>query len=370
MRDLNSRAFWLLLSALDSELHNEKELEQNLEENAEALDAAITLAKPNGLYFPFMKWLIRKRIKVPSKEDKSWASELQSMSEFKNTIGVLNEILQNAGLEYILIKNGNIIEHVPRDVDILVHEQDRDQLIDLFRANGLKLLYNGWSETSLVKAGLMRIDIYTRIHYIGMNFLDENYLWESCKINSEHGMTYPSLTLEADYLLNSIHGLLGHQGITLLDFLNLSSLERRLSNLVGCRNQAVISGWGNVFDLWTDRLQMLRSKIYEQHLPIKFPLKHDRRFILRCVSALDRRTLRRRERLVFGLSLLWGDLVFLSENSRIANTLRQYRIATKVMNSIGHRLMSIRGDMKSLSPVLKEKSEHNRNSEAAEKRNN
>ncbi|MEE9288933.1 MAG: nucleotidyltransferase family protein [Bacteroidota bacterium] len=320
-------------------------------EDRQALDATIALAKANGLYFPFMKWLIGLVGRVPPQEEKQWASELQSMSEFRNTIGILNAISDRAGIDYIIIKNSSIIEHVPRDVDILVRERDRDQFLELLMAYGQKLIYNDRSEILLAKSGLMKIDVYTRIHYLGRDFLDERFLWESRVNSSTHGMTHPGLSPETAYLLNLIHGLLGHGGITLLDFLDLSGLEKRIPNLAMCRAQAVASGWAKVFDLWTSRLQTLQRRIYEQRLCVKFPIRHGRRFILKCVSALGGHPSRRRERLVLGLSLFWDDLVFLSENSGVASILRRSEVATGVANSIGHRLRSLRGDRKSLNPV-------------------
>lgn len=339
-----NRALWLLLSAVDSGRQGKEDLGV-LMEDSQALDATIALAKANGLYFPFMKWLIGLVGRVPPQEEKQWASELQSMSEFRDTIGILNAISDRAGIDYIIIKNSSIIEHVPRDVDILVRDQDREKLLDLLRAYGLKLVHHDKSETSLAMSGLLSVDVYTRIHYIGMDFLNEKVLWKSRMDSSTHGMHHPGLTPETAYLLNSIHGLLGHGRLTLLDFLDLIGLEKHISNPAVCRAQAVAFGWDRVFDFLTDRLKALQSRMYEQRRPVRFPHRYSKRFILRCISALDGHSPRWREKSALRLSLFWDDLVLYSENSRVGGVMKRSTIATWITNSIGHRLRSLRGDM-------------------------
>ncbi len=345
MQDLNSRAFWLLLSAIDLGWRNKSDLNY-LKENRKALDRTIAVARANGLYFPFVKELIRIGGRLSSQEELRWTSELQSRSEFQSTIALLNEISRRTGIEYILIKNSSVIENVPRDVDILVREQDFGQFIELLTRHGLKLVSKNIAEISLRKPGLMRIDIYARIHYLGRDFLDERLLWESRANSSTHGIVHPSLAPEAAYLLHSIHGLLGHGGITLLDFLELNGLESRIQDPALCREKAAAFGWGEMFDLWTDKIHSLQKRVYEEHLPVSFPLRLGRHFILKCVSSLDGHSMKRRERLVLGLSLFWDDLIHFSESSGLATILRRSELATGVTNSLGHRVRAMRGDRK------------------------
>lgn len=343
---MKTQAFSVLLASVDPDMVEMEDHLPVLKKNGEVLKAAIALARANALYFPFMNRLIRSGVGLPPREREPWARELEAALEFKRTIEVLNEVSRNSGIPYTLIKNGGIIEHVPRDVDILVRPDDRNQFIELLAEHGLNLIHDARSETTLARSGLMKIDVYARIHYLGRDFLGENFLWDSRLKASTHGISHPALNPEASYTLDLIHGLMGHGGITLLDFLDLRGLRRQMKNPGACRAEALAFGWQGAFDLCTAELDTLARIAYEDRAAIDFPFRYGRQFIMRCVNSLDGDSLTPHQRLALDLSLLWDEVVDFSETSGLATILRRSETVFRIANSLGHQLRSMRGDWK------------------------
>jgi len=244
-----------------------------------------------------------------------------------------------------VIKNVSALEHAPRDVDVFVPEAERPVLLDALRARGLGTVYDDGAELSLGAAGLARIDVYSRLRYLGRDFLSPAYIVASRSPVRSLGIEHPSLTPEASLLLNSAHGLFGHGSLTLLDLLDLLALLGRTSGDASSRRAAGF-GWGRTFDLWLGRIDGLAREVLERRHPVPFPNRHGRRFLLQAAKALDGGPLDPKEQAAFRLSLFWDDLEFLTEGSGAARVLRRSALATDLANVAGHRIRLLRGDRK------------------------
>ncbi|MCK4734435.1 MAG: hypothetical protein KAT65_18410, partial [Methanophagales archaeon] len=211
----------IVLSIVDPKYPSEIHIE-DIVEDMDLLKAAIKFAERNGLYYYFIHRLIElnPNLMLSDEEHERWNNELQKLPALKNTFAFLSEMQLRDGIDYILIKACTTIPHFPRDVDILVHIEDKEQIYDMFARDGMEIAYSNDVETAFNKEGYTKLDIYSKIQYIGMNFIDSEFLWNS-KIEDEmFGIKYPSLNDEANFLLLLVHSIFGHRSMTLLDFLH------------------------------------------------------------------------------------------------------------------------------------------------------
>ena len=312
-----------------------------------SLKSAIRLAKNNGLHYYFLVKLRESNIGLSSlKED--LAGEQERLEEFKKTIVLLNNISKDTGIDYILIKACTTLPHVPRDVDILVHSEDKRRVRQVLESAGMKCIHSNRVETSLDKKGYMKIDIYTGISYLTVNFISDAFLWRSRIEDEAFEVKYPSLNNEANFLLMLVHSLFGHREITLLDFLHMKSLMPSV-NMDICREHAHEKGWGATFDLALEKLESLRQRIYQEGEVIPFPYLFGRGFIQECISMVEGLEMKGSTKLFLNLSFLLDKVFYHLKKSPLYDySSSNFRLVRKVLNSFGYFVRSRSGDRESL----------------------
>ena len=338
---MTREAFDLILSSLDPAAgHDPPSVD------VDVLNEALRLARANGLFLAFGRGLATAGHELPRDHAAPWTEELAARGAYERTFELLEATSRGSGVPFSVIKNIWTVEHVPRDVDIFVRDTDLRAFLGALRTNGCEVLYDDDAEISVLAHGRLRIDVYTRIHYLGRDFLSEEALAESRTTEMLNGLRVPTVRADIAYALNSIHSLLGHGALTLLDLIDLRALEARIGDLSSARAHAERFGWSRTFDAWTAHLERLGVRFFQNGRPPAFPLRHGRRFIRRAVSLLDGTPLDLRERIALQASLLWDDVVFASEGAGFGETVRRSPVATGVANAAGHRLRTLRGDRK------------------------
>jgi len=331
----------VVLSVADPEYSNDIPVKE-IVKNRDLLKAAIKLAEKNGLYYYFIFRLRELNLDLSFLDKYPWDRELQKLSALKKTLTFLNDIRKHDGIDYIVIKACTNIPHVPRDVDILVRIEDREKIYDIFRRNGMEVLYSNSVETAFGKEGYMKLDIYSRIQYIGMNFIDSEFLWDSKVEDRMFGMKYPSLNDEANFLLLLVHSIFGHRSMSLLDFLHIKTLMSNIDKRV-CRDYAYGVGWGAVFDMSLEKLESIYKTIYKDG-GVSFPYLFDRKFMLKCVASMDGLKMKRREKVFFSVSLGLDRFSYELARSRFYNYLLAFNTGRRIFNSLGYFVRNRRGD--------------------------
>lgn len=316
------------------------------------VEEALRIARANGLYYTFVGRWTRAGGSLPDAAKTRWSAELHSIETFRSSLDALEDVAGSSGLEYIMIKSAQTLEHVPRDIDIFVREADRAAFLESLKSRGFGFVYNDGGEISLARPGAMRVDVYSRIHYLGRDFLDEAFLFRSRMETPVHDRKVPGLLPEAAFLLNSVHGIFGHGAITLLDLLDLRNL-RMLAEGERFRDRAEKFGWARVYDLWSARLASLEAQMYSRHVPVPFPQRLESRFVINAVASLNGHDLGLRGQMLLRLSLLWDRALFVSEAHGFQNALGRSALARAIANSAGHRIRFMRGDRKSTVRALK-----------------
>ncbi len=346
---MSSHAFWLLLATVDQSPVS-VDADPARVESRTASDTAV-LADRNGLYYPFLQaWLARGGT-VPAGQAHRWKQELENRERLRSTLQTLNRAAGQSQVSYAVIKNASVLDPVPRDVDVLVRDEDRDAFLGALGDEGLATVSQDAAEYSLLGPGLLRVDVYSRIHYLGRDFIPVADLFASVRTVETHGIEHPTLSSESSLLMNSVHGLLGHSAVSLMDFLDLVALRRTIGDLTGVRARAERSGWDAAFDRWVGHIEGLRERIYEEHRVVPFPARHGHRLILDCVGSLQGQELTRRELRILNLTLLWDDVVYYAEEAGFDVALKRSRLAARFGNVVGHRLRILRGDSKTTRPV-------------------
>ena len=335
----------VVLSVIDPEYPNDIQVKE-IAKNRDLLKSAIKLAERNGLYYYFVLRLkqLNQDISLLDKEQERWNKEEQKLSALKKTLTFLNDMQKHHGINYILIKACTKIPHVPRDVDILVRIEDRDKIYDLFEYDDMKIVYSNPVETAFGKEGYMKLDIYSRIQYIGMDFIDTEFLWDSKVEDRIFGIEYPSLNEEANFILLLVHSLFGHRSMSLLDFLHMRSIMNNIQDIGICREHAFENGWGEVFDRELEKLESIYKTIYGDEGVVSFPYLFDRKFMLKCVTSIEGLDMKKRERIFFHISLGLDRFTYELAKSPFYNYLLAFNIGRKIFNSLGYFVRNRRGD--------------------------
>lgn len=323
----------VVLSVVDLEYQNNIQLEE-IVKNRDLLKSAVKLAERNGLYYYFILRLKELNIDLSFLGEERWDKENQKLSELKETIMLLNKVSKDYGIDYILIKACNTIPHIPRDVDIFVHKEEKRKIIEALGNNGMNCVRSDIAQTTLKKEKYLETDIYTGIRYFAVEFLDENFLWKSNVKSKIFGMEYPGLNGEADFLLTLIHSLFGHRVITLLDFLHIKSLRDNTRDIDLCRKYAYEKGWGSVFDLVLNELDSLHRRIYKEGELIHFPHLFGTNFILKCVSMVDGLYINKANKMFLRISLILDKVIYRLKDSVLYNLLKSFEPTRKFLLSV------------------------------------
>lgn len=339
----NPEPLEVVLTVVDPEYPKRIDIKEIVKDK-KLFKSAIRFAEMNGLYYYFISRLKNLNLYLPFLDAKRWGEENKMLEEFKESIGLLNRVSNEYGIDYIIIKECNTIPHVPRDVDIFVREIDKVKIIEALKGYGMEYMETSVTQMILRKEGYIDIELYNRINYLAIDFIDENFLFESCITDTIFGIECTSLNEEANLLLTIIHGLMGHRRVSLLDFLHIKYIIGG-ANIDVCKQYARKNGWESVFNLTLDKLDSLHERIYKEGGIINFPYLFDRNFMMRCISELVDINARKLK-IVFYISLIQDEIVEKSKNTFLYNVVKSHKSIEKLVASFFEIVdfKKIRGD--------------------------
>lgn len=309
------------------------------------VETTADFAKKNGLYHAFLLGLDVEKMPSNLQVDRKQAE--QELEEFKKGLYSLNEILNGIEAEYALIKICNTVVHVPRDIDVLVKPEQRSKVITALRNAGYVPVQKSVTETSFVKK-TVRVDLYTEITYMSATFIDTAFMLNSRTTQEMLKVRYPGLSDETSFLVMAIHSLLGHRSVSLLDLVHLRHLRAR-TNMAACRSYAQQKGWGLVFDLILEKLDLLGRQTYEADKPLVFPYFFDRAFVIGCINTATCMKPTKRRSMMIELSLMSDQTISRSIGSPLYNLIIRSPTTRYLVNSLTAWFKSERGDKKSVS---------------------
>jgi len=332
----------VVLSVVDPEYPNQVNLEEIMGKK-DLLKFAIKLAERNGLYYYFINKLREQNVDILL-EEKHWNEKERRLSDLKETIALLNEVSKEQGINYILIKDCNTVPHIPRDVDIFIRAEEKEDMIKALDKYGMRCEHSGSIETTLLGEAYLPIDLYTKIVYFGNEFLDEGFLFNSIEEKEMFGIRYPGLNNEAEFMLTLLHSLFGHRCLTLLDFLHLKQIKNSKLDIKLCKNYARTAKWENVFLLALEEFNLIHKEIYMGNRKITFPYLFNIKFVMKCVQQINRISLSQSDKFRIYFSLFLDGAKLKLEGSMFYNMVRGCTPLRKALLSVGYRSRSMRGD--------------------------
>lgn len=318
---------------------------QLLERDTRLFKSVAGLARRNGLCYHLISRVTELGLQIPPSEEAGWAEEKERLLKFKDTLLLLNKVTREKKIDYLVIKACSAVPHIPRDVDIFVRGEDRAAMLEALEATGLKSVQTGAAETALTGA-VLRIDIYTRLCYVNVDFLEPDFLWQSAAAGELFGVRFPSPSGEASFLLLLVHSIFGHRSMTLLDFLHMRHLRDGI-DINRCRGYAAGQGWGGAFDLALKNLDGVEEKIRGGKSAVAFPYWFGRGFVLECLSGVKTGA-GGRNRLLLEITLAQDYLLNRLVGTPLYRLVWSFAPARNLINSLTALTKSLRGDKKSL----------------------
>jgi hypothetical protein len=334
----------ILLSVVDPSGKNTIPPEEWINDK-KVFQPAMELAVKNGLHYKFISTLLEKGHALPWYNPEKWSEDQENITKISSTIALLEKVLPENHIDYIIIKIFNTVPHSPNDIDLFVKNNDREKVLSILEANGMKPLHSSIAETKMI-GSYAKTDIYTEISYLGIEFLDKDFLLGSGTENSFFGKKYPALNNESDLLMLVPHYLFGHGRITLLDFLHLKNRIAH-SDIEFCRSYAKQKGWLYIFDATMDLIKTLDKKIESDDIDVQFPYRFNRIFITKCIAELPQLHMNRTEKLFLHGSFLLEDIVYSLENTFLYKIVKSISPLRNLINSVSAFFKTMRGDRKS-----------------------
>ncbi|MBI4287993.1 MAG: nucleotidyltransferase family protein [Chloroflexi bacterium] len=305
----------------------------------------VRLAKANGLFYCVARGINTQEQDLSFLKE-ALAQEERKRQAYLETIRLLNDIEARHGIRFMLIKACTSVPHVPRDIDIFVSPMEKSSFSQALKDSGFKCVYDSPAESSYASPGHMELDIYTSIIYAHKTFFDEDFLWQAKTIEEKDGLKYPALQPYANYPLILVHSLFGHRVMSLLDFLQLQYLRRSMQPDAS-RDYAYLMGWGKVFDIAVERLDVIEKMVSARSPGISFPLLFDQRFVMACFAKLgDGGEDEFHASLSLRLSLFIDRLVHELRKSPFYEPLERLKFPGRVATNLGLIVRRLRGDRK------------------------
>ena len=351
----NPDSIRVILSLIDPKYETKVKIEDMIHDK-KFFKKIIKIAEKNGFYYYIMEKVNQYNMNNLSVKDKRrWDEEEEKLSELKDNILLLDRISQEYGIDYVIIKACNSIPHVPRDIDIFVTKEDRNRMIDALENNGMKCIHSGITETSLTR-GYLKIDIYTEICYMGMEFIEGDFLLKSSIRDEIFGIEYSGLNNEANLLLMLVHSLFGHRSMSFLDHMHIKNIIKS-TDISLCEEYASEKGWGSVFNFMLDDFNRLEKKIAEEDTKIYFPYLFNQKFVLKCVYELKYLNMSVNNKIFLYITLVQDRLIHELKDTPLYNLVKSFSPARYIINSVTSHVKSMRGDKKSISEDLNSKND-------------
>lgn len=311
---------------------------------------AMAIARENGLLYYFSQRLYGNRRKVDLPKElliNMIKDEERGFAKLRNTLLFLDSLFKSEEIDFIIIKLYRNIPYVPRDVDILIREDQINRLFSALKKNNITVSsFSKGVETQFQKEGLFKVDVYARLSYFSRNFLEERFIWSNPRFINICGIECPVLSYEADFLLLIIHSLLGHRYLSLLDFLYAKFLlNNKCLGFDKVLYQVKKYQWDFAFLTMIHEIKNIYQKLYldMDAKVINFPYRFSTQFLLRVIESLK---VNEKAKITFLLSTLIDQTYY---QYLMAQRSIPLKISDRTKNwimRIIHLVRSIEGDQK------------------------
>jgi hypothetical protein len=303
-----SDALHLLLQYFDKEYFiRSGKVANELESVASSLPKAILIAKESGLLYHFSQELAKNGVKFSRKFSYEIAKEERKLLMFKKTLTTMKQVFRSADLDIMFIKLYRGVPYVPRDIDILIKEEQLQPLTSALRRNGFTVKSFQGVENECRKEGLMKIDLYQDFRYLSLKFMDQEFLWKNPRNVDICGVNCTIPNLVADLVSLSLHDMLGHRCLSFLDFLYADSIiERGLVCFDETLQQPKKYHWENAFCHFYALVREIHDKLSseKQASDVSFPVRFSAKFLFSAFGGFTHQEVSGQRKIAFIISTL------------------------------------------------------------------
>jgi hypothetical protein len=142
-----------------------------------------------------------------------------------DTLKLLDEVFSTNNVDYLIVKTYKYFDYVTFDVDVLVRYEDFDLAKKALSENDVEITPHpgkntqGLHQRNCFKQGLLKIDLHRKFFWLGIDHIDDDFLWRNTRKEIIGGVSCPIPSIEVDFLLHNKQLIFERRYITLLDFL-------------------------------------------------------------------------------------------------------------------------------------------------------
>lgn len=242
----------------------------------------LRVARVNKVSYSFSKKFLELCPDLANQEIKSNVNEEEShLTKLRNTLKFVTSLFSNEGIDFLIIKQFKDLPYKTQDVDICV--RDFQRVLRILKDKGTLKINNSFTNVTFklhlgfphyqIK-GLLDLDIYRDIPWLGFKCFDEEFLWMDPRSVNLYGTKCPIPNYNADFLSILSSSLFTGGRLNLLDFLYINSLLKKNLNFDELLQQTGKYGWDLPFTKLVSLMGILHQIIYQSdYLPkfIRFP---------------------------------------------------------------------------------------------------
>ncbi len=202
-------------------------------------DSLLRRASDNRVLYAFCKNLLNlKEIQNTSVEEKL-IRIIQTgdiwLDKSRKTLSFIQKTLERENIPYLIVKTHKEVTFVTYDIDVFVDIDNYQKAKEVFRGEGMQIYSHDGSlggrlkdrQVNCVREDLIMIDLHHDFTWQKIGYIDQPLVWERTEVCVDGELTYPTPSLEVEFILNLVHMLYERYYLTLLDFLTIISFIRK-----------------------------------------------------------------------------------------------------------------------------------------------
>ncbi|MEM1661151.1 MAG: hypothetical protein QXR17_08470 [Candidatus Bathyarchaeia archaeon] len=192
-----------------------------------------------------------------------------------------NEIANEVGLKYVVVKTFRFPEYVPDDIDILVHPDSQHLIWDfislLIERYGYFFRSMGTSEMTIRKntyGTYVDFDIHTNLAAGPYTYLDAQFVFENLTILRMRQENIPTVNQKIEFVICAAHSIMKEFELTLADILTFLHLYSPMkeAEIFGTAKQAGLTNVARSFCRLSQHLIKNLSQGKTIILPYRIPI--------------------------------------------------------------------------------------------------
>jgi len=190
-----------------------------------------------------------------------------------DTIKLLDAVFSKNNIDYLIVKTYKYLDYVTFDVDVLVKYDDFFLAQNALSENGVDITPHpgkntqGLHQRNCFKKGLLKIDLHRKFYWLGIDHIDDDFLWKNTRKETIGGFICPIPSVEVDFLLHNKQLIFERRYITFLDFiaikLSIQDKDSRVNWKI-IEEMVVNYKWQNGFYKLMAHLNLVNYLLYDE----------------------------------------------------------------------------------------------------------